>query len=95
MDQLKLHMTRHESISRPMIDPQVINIEVLCQKIIRLQQQREQLQYHCAQLERYNKTLNEVNDSLISRVAILEEVLSYNNKLEIRICKMSRRRIKC
>jgi iron-sulfur cluster repair protein YtfE (RIC family) len=94
MDQLKQHMTRHESILKPMIDPQMINIEVLCQKIIKLQQQREQLQYHCAQLGKYNKTVNEVNDSLLSRVAILEEVLGWNNKLESRIYKMSRRGVK-
>ncbi len=87
--EFKLEMTRHESLVKPIINPQAVNIELLFKQVTFLQQEREQWRLHCEKLERCNKTTNEINDSLLSKVAILEEVSSVFCFCRIRENKMS------
>jgi hypothetical protein len=76
MNQIKVKMTRHESLLKPVLNPQSINIELLFRQILWLKQERERLVKECEQLRRCNKSTNETNDHLLSHVAILKEVLS-------------------
>ena len=73
----KIERTRHESLQKPILHPQSINVELLFRQVILLQQEREQWKAHCERLEKCNKTTNDLNDSLLSRVAILEDVLLF------------------
>jgi len=73
-NKFKLEMTRHESLIKPILNPQSINIELLFKQITILTQEREQWKNYCIQLEKCNKNTNEVNDQLLSKVTILEDV---------------------
>jgi len=74
MNQFKVEMTRHESLLKPVLNPQSINIELLFRQILWLKQERERLNKECEQLRRCNKFTNESNDHLFAHVAVLKEV---------------------
>lgn len=75
MTDYKKEMTRHESITHGRVDVAEINAALLFDQVAALQQELGQWKMICEDLERKNGALNEINNSLLSRVAILEDVL--------------------
>jgi hypothetical protein len=76
MSDYKREMTRHESITQGRVDPAGINAALLFDQVSMLQQEVERWKGYCGALELKVRSLNEHNDSLLSRLAILEDVRS-------------------
>ncbi len=75
MDKFKKEMTRHESITPERASPSAVNVELLFRQVAALQQEVDQWRAYSQHLECCNKSTNEINDSLLSKVTILEDVL--------------------
>ena len=74
MDNLKKQLTRHESLGSHCLQASAANAEILFRKVTLLQDSLSQWTTYCQHLETSNRSLNELNNGLLSRIAILEEV---------------------
>ena len=77
MTDLQKELTRHESIAPERVDAAKINAALLFEQVSYLQQELGQWKDYAQDLERKNAALNELNNSFLSYIGVLQAVLYF------------------
>ena len=77
MNKFKLQKTRHDSLLKPIPNPDLLKVNFLSDLNLKLLKEIDEWRNYCRQLKHFNNNINNINKKLISRVTVLEDVIKY------------------